>query len=256
MLRFVFFVAVVFTASSCMVPLGFQTAKTLEKDEILLMATADINATASIEPGEGFADFRALSYQMTSSLNLAFRSGMRVENMDWGLYFGYYNYASSSLSMGADVKYQFAGDRESVFAAATGLSLGWVPWLWSFDNYPLDGKSMLVATVPLFLTLDFNDKASFTFTPNYRYGRNSFYSFHAAVFNLSMRFRVKNTENLRSYYSLDLHVGRSFAGPEGYNNLLFGAIGISAQHISRILSEEERLKRKRKKQPHKVFFEY
>jgi len=248
MLRFVFFVAVVFTASSCMLPLGFQTAKTLEEDEFLSIWAADISGTVRRLPTNRLDP---LGLEATPFWSLAFRSGMRAKNMDWGLHLSW------ASPLGADVKYQFAGDRESLFAAATGLGLGWVPRVWSYDSYnSLDNKSLLAVTVPLFLTLDFNDKTSFTFATNYRYAVNSVYSFHAAVFNLNMRFRTKNTEDLRRYFTIDLFAGRSFVGTANYDNLLFGGITVSFQNLTSNMSARERLKRKRKKKQHKVFFEY
>ena len=247
MLRFVFFLTIVFVGLSCTSSLGFQTAKTLEEDRVLLAWTSDASITTRLKPQS-----HVVGYGINPFLGFAFRSGTRVKNLDWGYQLGWQS------PLGADVKYQFIGDRKSFFAAATGLGLGWIPPLWSsFGKGSIwDFKSLYTATVPVFLTFDFDDKSAITFTPSYRYAANPLYSFHAAIFNLSMRFRTKNTEDLRRYFTVELYAGRSFAGTYRYNNLFFGGVALGFQGINRRLSPEERFKRKRKKDSHKVFFEY
>ncbi len=239
MFRFAFFLTVVFAGSFCMMPFGFQTAKVLDEEEYMLVWQGDVNAVSRLGPTSDLLGFSANPF-----LGFAYRWGVHVRNLDWGLQL------SPQSPLGVDVKYQFIGSQKSTFAAAGGLGMGFISrnWSWVSSNFSLSNRflysqNFLSVGVPLFLTLDFHDKSAVTLVANYRYALHTEHSF----FNLSARFRTKNTEELRRYFTVDMYLGRSFAGTEGFDHLSFIGLVLGVQGINRRISPEEKVKRRRKK---------
>ncbi len=233
--------------SACMSPTAYQTAKVVEEDEFQLIWSGDMTAVSR----EGLGG-EAINLGSNPMLGFGSRFPMQAKRFDWGIQL------ATQAPLGVDVKFQFVGDRHSLFAAALSGGFGYSPGFAAFyrSGNRLDRQTLFHATAPLYLTFDFSGgKTALTFIPTYRYSFNPVVGFHSAILQVNARFRTVDSDGFKRYFTLEAHAGRSFAGTYRFDRLYFYGIGIGFQGIRKLSDEPARPGKKEKKE-HKVLFAY
>ena len=240
--------ACLFFVSSCTAPYGMQTAKTLEKGE--LEVVWDASAGGMYGAVQNGVD--VLGVMVNPGLGFGFRFGSERENWDWGLHF------DPIAALGGDVKYQFAGDRESVFAAATGLSLGISPNFGGLASSFRSGvPSFATLGIPLYTTFDAEDRFTLTFGGNYLLHASKSSIGHSLAGSLNISVRVNNEGTFKRYIMLEVFYGRSLGSSNlGYDRTFLAGGIIGYRYYFDKGRPTKKQKRSGKKKEHRVFYEW
>ncbi len=145
----IFVLTISLTLSGCFSFTNFQTARTVGKNKTEFGLS--INAI-------GFSELDTSLYIRIPSVEIGGKYGI-TENMDVGVRL------SNFGTFIGDFKYQFYGDKESTFAAATGISIGGSVYSFSFGSSENFGFYQF--DIPLHLSIHPSEKFAFYFTPRY-----------------------------------------------------------------------------------------
>ncbi len=232
--------------SSCVTPYGMQTAKTMDKKEMDIIWDASIGGMF----GRKQTRSETLGAMANPGLGFALRFGSAKKNLDWGLHF------DPIAALGGDVKYQFAGDRESVFAAATGLNLSYSPKARSLDSYDM-GPSFMAIGIPLYATFDSDDRFILTFGGNYLMYVSKGSLGHSLTGSLNLSVRVNHEETFKRYIMLEVFYGQSLGSSSlGYDRTFLAGGIIGYRYYFDDRQPYKKPKRSGKKKEHRVLYEW
>ncbi len=234
------FLGAIIAFSSCMSSYNFYTAKTLREGQYAL--SWDGSAAVVSQRDSSSVDF--VSVSMSPGLNLTMRFGTRIEGLDWGFQL------HPQAPLGGDVKYQFFGSRKSTYALATGLGFGFVPAYQALRSEMLDYEgemyNFFAASIPLYATMDLDDRFMFSLVPMYRVYYNPNASAQVGVLHVNLRFRLKKQEWSAAYFVLDAHGGTSLAGTPGFDRLTLVGLNLGYHVIFEKNSPKKKKRRKRR----------
>jgi hypothetical protein len=146
----IFILAISLTFSGCFSFTNFQTARTVGKDKTELGFS--INAL-------GFSEIDSSAFIRIPTFEFGGKYGI-TENIDVGV-----RLSNFGTFLG-DFKYQFYGDKESMFAAATGISLGASMFGFSLRSTS-ESFGFYQFDIPLHLSVHPSEVFAFYFTPRY-----------------------------------------------------------------------------------------
>ena len=234
--------------SSCVTPYGMQTAKTLEKGELEVVWDASAGGMFGAEQNSA----EALAVMVNPGLGFGFRFGSERENWDWGLHF------DPIAALGGDVKYQFAGDRESAFAAATGLNLGISPSFSVFgSSWRSGGPTFATLGIPFYATFDAEDRFTLTFGGNYLLHASKSSIGHSLAGSLNISVRVNNEGTFKRYIMLEVFYGQSLGSSNlGYDRTFLAGGIIGYRYYFDNGRPAKKPKRSGKKKEHRVLYEW